>query len=367
MKRNYLLFSLLCLLLFSCSHSVDSRKVCTLDSYDSISLNIDYPLLNSYTKLSACKFQNAPFAGGYNHLTHSFDFISLSGSDNFSIALDKEGPDGVLPTSSFCFAPSCIVLEDASGIIVLSYEGKIIYRIPSSYMDSQKYSMKPTGVSMGGLTNLSVTESDVTIPLFPVNVCSENISTYNIGMEYNLSENKLSPIPVNYPSQLISQIEGFQGLVFPGISGYPDRILYNFPCSSSIYVYDRQSGITDSISMSSVEIPAELSPLDANSRKNPRKKFEFQGLSPRYCEPHYDPISGKYFRIHYGPKSDMFDKERSIGLIVMDGNSRSSREYRFPNNFSEQYFVMDGIVYIQYKNPSDESYIHFAKVEIKDL
>ncbi len=357
----------MCLLFFSCSHSVDSRKVDILDNYDSISIKIDYPLLNSYTKLSAYKFNGASFAGGYNHLTHSFDFISLSGSDNFSISLDKEGANGVLPTSNFCFNQSCVVLEDESGIIAVSYKGKVINRIPYSSIDTKKYSMKPTGVKMGGLTNLSVTESDVIIPLFPINVSSENISNYNIGMEYNISENKLYSIPVNYPSRLVSHIEGFQGLAFPGISDYSDKILYNFPCSSFIYVYDRQSGVTDSINMTSVEIPAELSPLDAKSRKNPRKKFEFEGLSPRYCEPHYDSNSGKYFRIHYGPKSDMFDKERSIGLIVMDGNRRSSREYRFPNNLSEQYFVMDGIIYIQYKNPSDETHIHFAKVEIKDL
>lgn len=367
MKRKCLYFPVACLLLLSCSHSDDSGKVYTLDNYDSISVVIDYPLLNSYTKLSACKFNGASFAGGYNHLTHSFDFVSLSGSDNFSISLDKEGADGVLPTSSFCFNPSCAVLEDESGIIAVSYKGKVINRIPYSSIDTKKYSMKPTGVTMGGLTNLSVTESDVTIPLYPINVSSENLSTYNIGMEYNISENKLSSIPVNYPSRLVSQIEGFQGLVFPGISGYHDRILYNFPCSSYIYMYDRHSGVTDSINMTSMEIPAELSPLDTKSLKNPRKKFEFEGLSPRYCEPHYDSNSGKYFRIHYGPKSNMFDKKRSIGLIVMDGNRRSSREYRFPDNFSEKYIVMDGIIYIQYKNPSDENHIQFAKVEIKDL
>ena len=367
MKRKYLLFALACLLFFSCSHSVDSGKIYTLDNYDSISVNIDYPFLNSYTKLSACKFHGAPFAGGYNHLTHSFDFISLSDSDNFSISLDKEGADGVLPTSSFCFTPLCIVLEDESGIIVVSYEGKVINRIPYSSLDTEKYSMKPTGVSMGGLTNLSVAESEVTVPLFPINVSSDNISTYSIGMKYNIPENKLSSIPVNYPSRLVSQIEGFQGLAFPGISAYSDRILYNFPCSSHIYVYERQSGVTDSINMTSLEISAELPPLDAKSRKNPRKKFEFEGLSPRYCEPHYDSTSGKYFRIHYGPKSDMFDMKRSIGLIVLDSDRSALREYRFPDNFSEQYFVMDGMIYIQYKNPSDDTSIRFAKVRIKDL
>ena len=220
---------------------------------------------------------------------------------------------------------------------------------------------------MGGLTNLSVAESEVTVPLFPINVSSDNISTYSIGMKYNIPKNKLSSIPVNYPSRLVSQIEGFQGLAFPGISVYSDRILYNFPCSSHIYVYDRQSGVTDSINMTSLEISAELPPLDAKSRKNPRKKFEFEGLSPRYCEPHYDSTSGKYFRIHYGPKSDMFDKNRSIGLIVLDSDRSALREYRFPDNFSEQYFVMDGMIYIQYKNPSDDTSIRFAKVRIKDL
>lgn len=165
MKRKNLYYLLACILFISCSHSADSGKVNILEDYDSISVSIDYPLLNSYTKLSACKFNGASFAGGYNHLTHSFDFISLSGNDNFSISLDKEGADGVLPTSSFCFNPSCVVLEDESGIIAVSYKGKVINRIPYSSIDTKKYSMKPAGVTMGGLTNLSVAESDVTIPL----------------------------------------------------------------------------------------------------------------------------------------------------------------------------------------------------------
>jgi hypothetical protein len=353
--------------LFSCSRSADSGKVVTLDSYDSISVSIDYPLLNSYTKLSACEFQGAPFVGGYNHLTHSFDFISLSDSDNFSVSLDQEGADGVLPATGFCFTPSCIVLEDQSGIEVVSYQGKVINRIPRSSMDTDKYSMKPTGVSMGGLVNLSATERKVAIPLFPVNVSSENCSTYSIGMEYDLSDNKLSSIPIKYPSRIVSQIEGLQGLVFSGVSVYADKILYNFPCSSYIYVYDREKNVTDSIHMASVDIPSELSPLDANARKNPRKKFEFESLSSRYCEPHYDSTSGKYFRIHYGPKSDMFQKDRLVGMVVMDSDGRSKREYRFPNNFSEQYFVMGGTIYIQLKDSSDDNSIRFARLKIKDL
>lgn len=367
MERKYLSFTLLCLLFISCNHSVDSRKVKTLNNYDSISVSIDYPFLNSYTKLSACKFQGTSFSGGYNHLTHSFDFISLTGKDHFSVSLDKEGPNGVLPTSNYCFTPSCIMLEDESGLIELSYKGKIINRIPYSSIDSKRYALKPTGITKGGLTNLSTSESEVAIPLFPINVSAESLSTYRIGMEYNIFEHKLSEIPVCYPTRILSKINGFQGLAFPGISIYSDRIMYNFPCSSNIYVYDKKKGVTDSINMTSEEIPAELPPLDIKSSKNPRMKFEFESVSPRYCEPHYDPTSGKYFRIHFGPKSGMFDKNRSIGLVVMDRDRRSVREYIFPNNFSEQYFVMDGVLYIQFKNLSNDTSISFAKVKVKDL
>lgn len=74
--------------------------------------------------------------------------------------------------------------------------------------------MKPTGVTMGELTNLSVIESDVTKTLFVVNVSSKKISTYNIGMEYNISENKLSSIQVNILHNLFHRLVDFRDLHF---------------------------------------------------------------------------------------------------------------------------------------------------------
>ena len=112
----------MCLLFFSCSYFVFYISKNRLSIAEFI------------YKTFTCTFNDAPFAAGYNHLAHSFDFISLSSSDNFFISLDKERANGCLPTSGF-FKPISAVLENESGIIAVAYKSKVINRIPYPSID----------------------------------------------------------------------------------------------------------------------------------------------------------------------------------------------------------------------------------------
>lgn len=363
---SYLLTVVVGVLLASCHSSEKSASVSVLKGYDSLSVSIDYPFLPSYSDYSGFIREGEIFVGGYNHLTHSFDFISLSGRKNFTLPLEKEGADGVLPVSAFCFQPSCIVLEDESGIISLSYEGKILNRLSFSSAELKNYSMKPSGVIPGSLVHLSAVSDRTMIPLFPRDLRATGLSSYSIGMEYDANSGQFALLPVGYPSGLVSQIQGFQSLLFPGITDSSDRIVYNFPCSAYIYIYDKLTHTTDSILMTSVDIPCELSPLSENDQNNSRNKYEFENVSARFLEPYYDSSSGKYFRFHYGLKSDVFDKNRQAGLVVMDEKDHSLREYRLPEWFSGQYIVAGGTVYMMYRNGEDDSFVSLARIDIKD-
>ena len=84
----------------SCSKEV-KHQVLELTEYDSISVAIDYPILSNYVRLVPYVRNGELFVVGYNHFEHYYDFVNLSGGKHFSVEMEKEGPDGVLVSSSF--------------------------------------------------------------------------------------------------------------------------------------------------------------------------------------------------------------------------------------------------------------------------
>ena len=353
--RNIVIL-LFAFLMFSCSERT-GNIVRSLIKYDSLSVNIDYPILSNYLKLSSYVSEGNVYSVGYNHHTHSLDFINLSNTGNKVVELQREGPDAVFPPVAFCLVDNYVVWEDASGIALLTMDGELVRRLPVD----DSYLLKPKGVTNASLINLHEADGCVFIPIAPID-SKKNVS---LGKVYDLKKQSLDFLPVEYPYEVLEVAELLGGLAFPAITGGGERMLYNFPYSSMVYCYNKRTGETEKIDMMSQTLVRKVDAEDFRT-KSPREKFEAESMSARFSEVYYSPELKIFYRIHYGVKERLFDKEREAYLMLYDESTEKITEYLLPTQFSEQYIVDKDIIYFIYKDNGDFGF-RYAKVKLKDL
>ena len=357
-KALFVYFALITYCFLSCSEK-SVNKVTSLVEYDSISVSIDYPILPAYSKLSSFVGDKAVYAVGYNHHLHSLDFVNFSGGKHHVVEFQREGADAILPPVAFCLIGDYIVWEDASGVVLLTLEGKVIKRF--SLGSDGEYLMKPLGVTNAALVNLYKGNDHVFSPMTSAEM-NENVF---IGKSLNLKNSALDFLPIKYPQEIVGMTNILGGLAFPNITDNGNRILYSFPCSSMVYVYDKKSEKMTSIDMKTYTIVNQLD-IEGFATMSPRKKFEAESTSARFGETYYSVNLGKYYRVHYGKKEHLFDKTRETYLMLFDENTGSSIEYLLPRHFSEQYMVLDDVIYFMYTN-DDDSIFKYAKIDLKNL
>ena len=347
----------------ACSDKGKIRKVIEWSQYDSLAISIDYPILSDYITLKPYSWNGEDFIVGYNHFNHSLDFISLSGKEHLSVELQSEGPDGVLKAIEFCQLNDKVFCRDDSGILVLNKSGKVISRIPMADIltPEGKYRIRPKGISLGNFSSINSLETQVFIPLFPL----EEAACVKIGKVYDGASHTIHELPMEYPEEIREHIKLLGGLARPQITAYGDLILYNFPISSLVYSYSRKNKTTEIFNMESLSVD---NTFDFEKRKDNdlRGLFVNEMITHRFKEVHYCAEANVYFRVHYGAKESMGDKQRSIYLMVCDESSENVREYLLPDSFREQYVVVGNQILFLCKD-SNDSILYFAKIDVRNL
>lgn len=349
------------LFLFSCSGK-KKMEMDELSVYDSISVSIDYPILPQYVRLVPYCKDASIYATGYNHYNHSIDFVNLSGGDNFIITLQKEGPDAVLPVQLFCFLGDKIVCRDGSGILTLAMDGSVMNRLPRKdlEMPAEQYSL---GVK--GLYNyryLNSFDNKVLIPLSPIT----RGDSIHIGKMYDVLHDSSEFLPPCYPPEVVDNIQYLESLSVPDINMYgTDKIVYNFPFSSQVYLYDWKKLKMKVLDVQSGTIDNEL---DFEEWKDmgevDRAVKEF--YMSRFGRVYYSPLLGKYYRVHYGTQEKGSGKLRNMYLMVFDESGSYTKEYLLPLQFSEQYFFLDNNLYFACRNSNDD-FFNIARISLETL
>lgn len=354
-----LILSLLSLLLLTAC-SKDRKLVTEQISYDSLTIAITYPLQPEYVQYAAYVDGEKAYMVGYNHKSHSLDFISLSGTPCFYIELQREGADGVLPPTSFCVTNRQVVWLNSAGITVLDFQGKVLRRTALSEfrktLGGAEYSFKPGGVTSGGFSYLTASGGRVYIPLF-----SASPEANAVGCLYSPEDGTVSLLPLAYPYEMVANKDLLGGLALPYIQPVGDKLLYNFPASSLIHVYEQ--GATKSFVLSGSDI---LEQPDAAALKNlsPRKKFEYESSAARCREVYYSPSLQKYFRVHYGTKTHFMDKNRPVYLTTCDTDGGNVKEYLLPPTVSGHYVVIRDTLYLACSPTATDDEFKVIKVEL---
>lgn len=350
-------------LLFGCSQKGSVHEVKTEIAYDTIAVDIDYPILSNYISLEPFFLNGKEYVMGYNHFTHSFDFIDLYGGEHFSLELQQKGPDAVLKGARFCQLENHLLCLDSSGLSVLTMGGKVIKKIALKEVLSPEgnYLLRPKGISLGNYISINSYANECFIPLFP----DKSASDIRIGKVYDQKTQSLTPLPMTFPEKIRQGIKVSDGLSMPQIVAYKDMILFNFPKSSVVYQYDRNKGTVRNFDIKSCSVLAD-GDEDKNEEGDVKGKFMNDFLGSRFGKVYYSADLDLYFRVHFGARESLKDKERDIYLMTYDIKSNRIGEYLLPPSFSEQYVVMNDTIYFCCKN-SDDSKLCFARINVGKL
>lgn len=130
MKEFHILVAIV-ILLSSCNNSktfngVVNKELC----FDTISIDIDYPYLSSYTLHSSYIKLDTLFWSGYNYMTHSIDIFDITNKKvHKTIQLEKEGSNSITNFSNYILADTFLVFADYQNKISLfSIPNRIVYK-----------------------------------------------------------------------------------------------------------------------------------------------------------------------------------------------------------------------------------------------
>jgi hypothetical protein len=184
-----------------------------------------------------------------------------------------------------------------------------------------------------------------------------------LALSLDLESSKWEKLPLAYPDVVKDDLGKYGSLTSPSLTVSEDRIVYNFPYSSQVYAFMKETGEVQTFSMNSNATSNRAEPKDVNIKeRNFRKNFEFERMTLRFGEVHYDKESDAYVRMHFDAREEVFG-EQDAYLMVYKCKTGEMTEYELPKHLSTRYFVMDGLVYIQLKN-SDDTHLRFATMKL---
>ena len=350
---KHFIFLCLSICLFSCSGKM-INEIGELSIYDSISIPIDFPILSQYTKLKPYCNGDSVYITGYNHYEHSIDFINLADGEHFIIPLQHEGANGVLPVQDYCFAADKIVCKDESGILTLDMDGNVIDRLPVKELVAppEEYSVRPLGASLGNFLYMNNWGSKIFIPLSP----TPKGEKVHIGKIYDISQRSLEFLPPYYPTEIVGYTQYLGSLSVPDINMYgTDKIVYNYPFSSLVYLYDTKTATTEILDIQTKTIENNID-FEKWKGLNVVDKVKQELYMSRFGKVYYSLSTGKYYRIHWTMREEGKGKLRGIYLMIFDKKGNSLKEYLLPSHFSEQYFFFQDTLYFACRSSNDTSF-----------
>lgn len=368
MKRSVFLYVIYMFFITSCSNQEGVIGLKTIEAYDSISINIDYPYLHKYVRNFIYRNGDTLFFAGFNHKTYSIDIFDITNKKpQKSIPIEQEGPNAVFNFSKFALNDSVIIFTEYTNVIkVMSRkDGKIINQIRLSQLLAKKrYSIMPQGIYAGGnMPKLQLNGNNLSLPIYSLEEPSMNDT---LSLSVDLFEKKVKPNPIKYPQELSGCLNDYLLMIYPYINEYEDRFIYNFPFTSSIYVYNKSDEMTQTYKMDSKQTDNKAKSISIGPR-NYQRKYEYDSNMLRFRETYFDKKTNCYFRIHNDIQDENESEQyRNSYLILFNERTFNMKEYLLPKSFEEVYFVENNVIYF-FLRSSDDYTINIARIRIEDL
>jgi hypothetical protein len=312
---------------------------------DTLSIPIDEYHLSAYLSIPNHTSNNNLYV--FNSKVYAIDVIDLHQKQVLkSIKLEKEGPDGIPNVSAFVICDSAIIIESYDRYSFISFDGSIKNRISKTdlELDNHDYSIitkKKIGVSNFKNFSVNCSKNELIVPVYKIR--EDNYQGCCIAsVDMKNSHTELLPIP--YPESF-KQGKFYGNMDEPQITLKNDSLIYNFPNSSQIFIYNSctKDIVTHNITSGYTNNATESLSSDAEQAEI-IKHYVSSLFFHRIC---YDKYRNLYYRLHTD-KINMNEKpgEKKIYLTVLDENFTKLGEIKLPFNFYQVYNITEqGIVF----------------------
>jgi hypothetical protein len=329
--------------------------------FDTILIHLPPNALQNYAKIVSDP-DNIDLLYGYNHLLHKIDVFDIAkGKFVEDISLEHEGPNGLQNISDFVILNNEIYVSQYLFYYKINKVGKVIKKLDKNKVvniDNANYYLERKGLRVANYTELPI---NCSVGMLPVSVYTGENILKEIGF-IELDSCKYTPFSIPLP-----QIKKHYGdLETPNVTWLGDSVIYNFPFSSSIYVFSITEGTQREIQIQSIFTKNLAEPLPENA--NLRQETEYQMKSLQFLSIKYDPFRNLFYRVHISPISSIEKMpDRDYYFTVMDENFNKINEFKLPSSiFSPLYNIMpQGVVFqMSSKNIEDENLIGFLCLKI---
>ena len=318
-------------------------------SIDTITINISEKELSTYYTFDIITdpYSNHSYFYGYNHVNHSFDLFNLT-EEIFirSVNLEYRGPNGIPTIGLFKVISQDSILVNASPYYaILNSNGKIVAKKKGNeLLKDDKYIFGPSHKVLFGNNNLCIYKKDFFLFINPIN-CPPFSNEYfdsNLITQNNFNYASSKKLHINYPDELKANMH-YGYLTVPYISHDDNNLIYNFPFSSDIYIYDYQKDTSKIYTANSIFTTNKCRPV-----KNNESLANHQITSMQFHQVTYDPYSGMYYQVHNDYQSKINGKkQKRFFLTILDTNFCKVTEFELDQNlFPYNYYPSpDGVIF----------------------
>ncbi|MBE6286957.1 MAG: DUF4221 domain-containing protein [Mediterranea massiliensis] len=282
---------------------------------------------NSYCRPISAQIDGTNCMVAFSDPLYAIDLIDLQGKQPFrQIALEKEGPNGVNGISGVFYYDNAFVLKTSNGFSKVDKQGNLLSSWSlSDYLSkhpgfSAHYPEKLIIFSFYQILGFDAKEGLVTLPMYknqkengqyPARILVLSCKDWQVVDE----------VEVNYPQQM-KQEEWLGCLGEIQALPHGEKVIWNFPASSDVYVYDRKKKTTQTFSI-------ETQYTDGYYRC---KNKQDHGLAGGYFMPlRYDATSNTYWRIQQKPMVNPGLAGKGFSVTRLSDDFEKMAEYDMPD------------------------------------
>jgi hypothetical protein len=382
LARFFVLF-----VLVSCKIGEDEKKLKLTYEVDTLSITIDESQLLDYPYSSIFKSDSIDYFFGYNRPLHRIDIFSLNdGAFTKSIILQNDGPDALDQPFDFFVQDldSIFYYSNNYSLNILNQKGELIGRNiltkKSDFVGKGEYRVGYLSQPVNLKLFFDSKSNSVFFHSYSMESGSNKKEYYQVPIltEIGLESKVVKEYPFHFPSSYLRDGEYLGEYMNPNIVVEDSLIIFSYPDSPEINVYNRKTEnlISKRIESKKTRNSVNYLPSEAHSEMNLRLNHLIE--NPYFHKTVFDPYRNLFYRIHRGehPNPDIIQGNYNLSytrdyLTVLDKNLNLLQEIELPANTYNalSFFVTrEGLFlpYSHYLNPNlDESKLVFHTYKFK--
>lgn len=365
---------ILVITVISCSNDEQNeRKILTFNEgqFD----QKDFLFNQFYRIFSFNEIENQPLFFGYNENAKKIEvYNTQTGEAIKEISLAKSGPSQIQKLYSFYpHKLDSIFILDLNKISMIDDQGEIVFSIrihnPNSQIDRIDFSETAFYNTLDNMSPIVYNnlEKSIAVPTKSLAFGRLDDRYYQASLFgfLNLVDLEFSAEEVTYPEQ-------YQSVRYPNdkpnITFLSNKVIYNFPWSSRIFIFDKRTSKKNIIQAPSKFSKNEATPLPLDAIGNQMAMGKNISSNPHYHRIIYDPYQNVYFRFHFSEYSGKQVSGRILRgpmlLTVYDQDFNPLSETVIENHYYNGIPTPKGLL-VPYMENQEEGKFKFSYISVK--